>query len=86
MLSSSFPKIETNNVLINWPIIGINDLLPLSLSTESDWYSSKFSYTDLYTSVNRSISTCRLSYVSTYPVKWPFVKVCYCFYNLICHF
>ena len=70
MLSSSFSETVPNNVLINWPIVGINDLLPLSLSTENDWYSSKFSYTDLYVSVNRSISTCRLSNVSTYPVKF----------------
>ena len=43
MLSETVPK----NVLINWPITGINVLLPLSLSTESDWYS----YTDLNVSV-----------------------------------
>ena len=70
MLSSSFSETMSNSVLINWPITGINDLLPLSVSTESDWYSSKFSYTDLYVSVNRSISTCRLSNVSTYPDKF----------------
>ena len=70
MLSSSFSETLPNNVRINWPVTGINDLLPLSLSTESDWYSSKFSYRDLYVSVNMSISTCRLSNVSTYPVKF----------------
>ena len=70
MLSSSFSETLPNNVLINWPIIGINDLLLISLSTESDWYSSKFSYADLYVSVNRSISTCNLSNASTYPVKF----------------
>ena len=70
MLSSSFFETVPNSILINWHIIGNNGLLPLSLSTESDWYSSNILYTDLYETANRSISTCRLSKVSTYPVKF----------------
>ena len=42
MLSCSFSETVPDKVLINWPSIGINDLLPLSLSTAATGIHQSF--------------------------------------------
>ena len=55
-------------VCINSPRIGKIDLLCLVVFLERASYSSKLSKTDMYVSVNKLTSTCKLLNVSRYPV------------------